>query len=577
MSGRGHRAALPPAEFTTDPPLAANGLVVTVVNKAGHERAFDFACLDVPGPMQRSLAAAFVAQSRRWSGHASADHYWRRLRGFARFLAGQPDPPDDLDGLSAALLKRWRAAHIGSNDGRNAMAMIRALLRQDPRLRTGPVADELARRIPSARPGRQSYDAAEREQVLLAARRDFRSALLRIRENTRLLQRCRAGELPGGSREWRLGQVLDYTAQTGDVPRTPRASGGTNVTNHRLLGGLNWEHTWGRLFLNRIELTALAVLLTDQFGWNLAVYDRMPAPVRTPSAGETATVTYQVQVEKRRRGGGHWFSTENITDAGAGSPGRLITQALEATAHGRALAARLAPGTDLLMTARALTPGRLYRELDRPSPVGPLVFGISRNDPTAWARRHNLGGSPFQRTRRTTVIREGMPLQHTRGTHESVYVLPDKHVQRASRQVFADGACEALEQARAVVFGGHLAALPDPAHQETATADCADESASPWPAPDGGCGADFLLCLGCPNAHVHPGHYPRLAHLHQQVSSLRSALPGHAWTARWRDHLLRLEDLRDKAGLAAWNAALARVTDTDRTLVGLLLKGHLAP
>ncbi len=33
------------------------------------------------------------------------------------------------------------------------------------------------------------------------------------------------------------------------------------------------------------------------------VGDRMPAPVRTPSAGETATVTYQVQVEKRRRSG----------------------------------------------------------------------------------------------------------------------------------------------------------------------------------------------------------------------------------------------------------------------------------
>jgi hypothetical protein len=43
------------------------------------------------------------------------------------------------------------------------------------------------------------------------------------------------------------------------------------------------------------------------------------------------------------------------------------------------------------------------------------------------------------------------------------------------------------------------------------TADCADETASPWPARDGGCGADFLLCLGCPNSHVHPGHYPRLA------------------------------------------------------------------
>jgi hypothetical protein len=109
------------------------------------------------------------------------------------------------------------------------------------------------------------------------------------------------------------------------------------------------------------------------------------------------------------------------------------------------------------------------------------------------------------------------------------------------------------------------------------TADCADEAASPWPGADGGCGADFLLCLGCPNAHVHPGHYPRLAHLHQQVASLRSALPDRAWAARWREHLLRLEDLRDKAGASAWNAALARVTDTDRTMVGLLLKGNLAP
>jgi hypothetical protein len=174
--------------------------VVTVVNLAGHVRSFDFTDLEVPGPMQCSLAAAFATQSRRWSGHTSAGNYWRRLRGFARFLAGLPDPPDDLDGLTAAMLKRWRAANIGSNDGRNAMAMIRVLLRQDPRLRTGPVADELARRIPSARPARQSYDAAEREQVLLAARRDFRSALLRIRENTRLLQRWHGGELPEGSR-----------------------------------------------------------------------------------------------------------------------------------------------------------------------------------------------------------------------------------------------------------------------------------------------------------------------------------------------------------------------------------------
>jgi hypothetical protein len=109
---------------------------------------------------------------------------------------------------------------------------------------------------------------------------EFRAALLRIRENTRMLQRWQAGELPEGSREWRVGQVLDHMARTGDVPRTRVPSTGAfNVTNHKLLGGRGAERTWGRLFLTRTELTALAVLLTDRFGWNLAVYDRIPAPV----------------------------------------------------------------------------------------------------------------------------------------------------------------------------------------------------------------------------------------------------------------------------------------------------------
>ncbi|WP_329143146.1 hypothetical protein OIU91_05115 [Streptomyces sp. NBC_01456] len=242
------------------------------------------------------------------------------------------------------------------------------------------------------------------------------------------------------------------------------------------------------------------MLLTDRFGWNLSVYDRMPAPTTAPSAGEMVSVTYQVQVEKRRSGGGRWFSTENITDSGASSPGRLITHALEATAHGRALASRLTPGTDLLMTARSYLLKQEHLDLDRPAPVGPLSFGVSESTVQWWARGHGLAGSPFQRARRTTVTEEGRPLQHSQGTHESVYVLPDQRVQRASREVFEAGALEALEQAQAAVFGGQITDSPDREHQETATADCEDEESSPWPAPGGDCGADFLLCLACPNS-----------------------------------------------------------------------------
>ena len=576
MTGRGHSAARPPANFRVEPALAAQGLAVTVVNHEGHAAIFDFTDLPAPGPMQHSLAAVFAERSRYWSSHRSAGCYWNHLLTFAQFLSECERPPQDLDEVTAAMLKRWRAKNIGSNTGRTRLAMIRVLLRQDPRLQVGVVAEELARRIPAKEPSKQSYEDAERDRVRLAATRQFRTALMRIRTNTSLLQRWRMGDLQARCGEERIGQILDHLARTGDVTRGAGPSGVSYAHNRRLLGGQAVEHTWGRLFLTRGELTALAVLLTDRFGWNLSVFDRMPTPVPTPSAGQTRSVTYHVQVEKRRRGSGRWFDTENISDSGAGSAGRLITEALEATAHGRRLAADLASGVDLLMTARTGRIGKEHQEMDRPRPVGPLSFGVSDHDTKRWARHHGCDGSPFQRTRRTTVVRDG-PLQHARGTYDSVYVLPDKRVQRASEAVIEAGAEEALAQARDLVFKGHLDAEPNPRHEETATADCADENTSPWPAPGGGCGADFLLCLACVNAHVHPGHYPRLAHLYQQLHSLRSALPDRHWTRRWSEHLLRLEDLHSKVGPAAWTAALAQVTAHDRTLVSLLLEGHLAP
>ncbi len=451
------------------------------MNKAGFAMEFDFAALPVPEPMQRSLAAVFAAHSRHWTQHTSAKSSWRRLLVFAQFLADLEQVPHDLDDLTAATMKRWRERHIGSSSGRTTLGSVRTLLQRDPRLAAGPVADELARRVPRAKPSKQSYGEAEREQVVLAAQRQFRAALMRIRENTELLERWRAGQVAEDShRDWRIGHMLDYLARHGDVPRTTLPSGQTTATNRGLLSGSGVDRTWGRLFLTLREATALAVLLTNRFGWNLSSYDRMPAPTAAPSAGEVRTVTYQVQVEKHRAGGGRWFSTENITDSGADSAGRLITQALEATVHGRVLAARLVPGTDLLITYRTGRVGRIDNDLDRPRPVGPLKFGISKESAKVWARSHKLGGSPFQRVRRTTVVEEGRPLQHTLGTHQSTYVLPDQRVQGASRKVFEEGALEALEKARAAVFGGALADVPDLDHQEMAAADCADEEDSPW-------------------------------------------------------------------------------------------------
>ncbi|ELP65848.1 hypothetical protein PV735_37740 [Streptomyces turgidiscabies] len=574
MSPRGRKAVLPPADFQATPHTDPTGLRVTVVNNRGLDRLFDFTDLEVPAPMRQALAAAFVRQSVGWNSHATAHNYWRVLTAFAAFLKAQGHPAQDLDKLSTATVKLLRTNFLQASGTRRQLASLQRLLRQDPRLAGSPVAEELARpvrRLPSTR---QSLEEDEYGQVKRVAMAEFRAALLRIRENTAHLERYRSGELAEGSRDWKIGRILEHVAATGDVPRTA-SSKAPVVTNARLLGGHHPLRTWGRLFLTPSEVTALAVLMTAQWGWNLSMYHRVPVPVRTPSAGETSTITYQVQVEKHRACEGRWWDTENITDSGAGSDGRLITQALEATAHGRALVARLSPGTDLLMAYRTHRVGRGHNDHDRPQPVGPIGFGLSRNHVNDWRERHALARSPFQPLRRTVVVEEGQPLQHKQGTHESVYVLPDLRVQKRSRAVIAAGAMEAHEQARDLTFQGRLADAPDPAHQETAAADCTDEQASRWPAPGGGCGADFLACLACENARVHTGHHPRLAVLHQDLHSLRGTLPGRHWAATWDTFMHRLEDLRERVGESAFDHAGQQATERDHMIVKLLVKGDL--
>ncbi|MEU6497431.1 hypothetical protein ABZ890_44970, partial [Streptomyces sp. NPDC046984] len=368
---------------------------MTVVNKAGYPKVFDFGKLDVAEPFQRSLAVVFAERSAHWTSHETARGMWDRLLVFTRFLSTLEPPPQDLEDLTAATLKRWRQTQIATSTGRNTLTGMRTLLRLDHRMLCGPAAEELARRVPKPTSKVQSYEDDEYAQIKEVARREFRAAWMRIEENTRLLERWRAGELSSGTRDWRLGEVLDHLARTGDVPRAVLPGGQKTVTNRGLLGGTATRHTWGRLFLSRLELTSLAVLLSAEFAWNLSVYDHMPTPRATASVGEAATLTYQVQVEKRRRGSGHWFSTEYITDSGADSPGRLITQALVATRPARALVDHLRPGADLLMTARTSRVGREQHQMDRPRPVGPFTFGVSDDDGGYWAEVHRLSAMPL--------------------------------------------------------------------------------------------------------------------------------------------------------------------------------------
>ena len=141
--------------------------------------------------------------------------------------------------------------------------------------------------------------------------------------------------------------------------------------------------------------------------------------------------------------------------------------------------------------------------------------------------------------------------------------------------MIASGAEDAAGRAHKAVLVAQLQDQPTPGDAETATADCYSVRDSPWPSPDGGCGASFLFCLACPNARVHPGHHPRLSHLHEALASLRSVLSPAAWATDWSDTYDRLEDLRQQLGEGSWALSLTRVTSADREIIRHLLTGTL--
>ncbi|KUO20809.1 hypothetical protein [Streptomyces dysideae] len=582
MSARGRKASLPPADHSRPESLAFDRLTVRHYNSDGRVKEYDFSALPVAEPLQRSLAALFAARcASSWTRHGTSKSVHAHVAGFATFLSQQEQPPRDLDEISAALVKRWWLSVRTTAGGRKLFSSVTLLLRGDARLQTGPVVEELARRVGDLPSTRQSFNEADFEQVKLVARRMFRAALLRIEDNARHLERWRGGEFTSDSRERELGEALDVLARTGALPHTRGPAGQTTLAGRyrRVLGGATSEVTWQRLFLSRREATALGVLLMAEYGWNLSVIDRAVTPRATADPGMDGHPTYRIPLVKYRRGAGRHYETENVTDSGAGSPGRLITQALRATRFARVLADRLAPGTDHFVAWRTHRADKTTGDMERPLPVGPIRFGVSYDDARDWGKKEGIGGSPFQRGRRTVLaVERGERAQHSQETHDRTYVLPDQRVQAAAVPVIAAGAASAVRKAReAVKLAAMLSEVRDPAHAETATADCSDADGSPVPAPGGGCGASFLLCLACTNARVHADHHPRLGHLHQALTQMRSVLPPSAWERDWGDTHARLEDLKNTIGDGGWRHALARITDADREIVDHLLTGELNP
>ena len=122
--------------------------------------------------------------------------------------------------------------------------------------------------------------------------------------------------------------------------------------------------------------------------------------------------------------------------AGASSPGRVISHALQATRFARTLVETQAAGSDRLLVWRSSAPKRLRADHDRQPPVDTFDFGINSAAALEWVQAIGLSGSPFRRGRRTVVaLNRREPAQHSQNSHDRDYVLVDKRVQNEAVEV----------------------------------------------------------------------------------------------------------------------------------------------
>ncbi|MFF4180803.1 sensor histidine kinase [Streptomyces sp. NPDC001750] len=181
-----------------------------------------------------------------------------------------------------------------------------------------------------------------------------------------------------------------------------------------------------------MEAVALAVLLVADHGLNATTVSEPPGPRATPDSGEGDFPVYRTELEKRRRGAGRHVETRDITDFGADSPGHLITLALEATAHDRALVAEQAPELDRLLLRRTNRPCQGKR--DDEARLGVIGVGPHHTAPRLWEQQVGRSGSPMRRLRKTVnVLHRLEPRQNTHVDCPAgrAAALPEDRLERA--------------------------------------------------------------------------------------------------------------------------------------------------
>jgi len=603
---RARRAALPPAGYARERQLDPAALTVTVPGESGGtEGVFDFSMLPGPRPLLAACAEGFArlaGPDQPWRAAATCTNGYKAIREFLRHAAALDPPPATPEDITPAVWAAWRLSRPATVWGRTCLLITRQWLPQVPGIPPA-TASAAARRIPSGPAAAEAaYTREEFEQIKTAAASTFRAALSRIRASREHLRCWHDGEFPRpglreqyrqtrpGTADYLTGEALDVLLRTGDVPLSAAGDRSVLARYAQALGGAGPEHTWARLFLTMREAAALAVLLVCDQGWNRSVLDAMTVPDDMPGAGEDGLDIYRVPVLKRRRPARTRHTSVNLADAGPGTSGRLIRQAIQATEPARLTLAALGELTSRLLVSR------------RATPAGKSMFclGVAPRDSVdRWAASAGLAGPggpgqvSLRRLRRTVqVLIRREPVQNTDQTHEQVYVLRDPATRPEAEQVTAQGLSDAVGHARQVVRmrmlldagTGELTecvgspeqaqALADGA-LDTATGACLDYRDSPFSPPGQPCTASFLDCLGCRNAVATRRHLPRLAWLHRGLDELRGTVDAAVWAQDWRTHFLRLTALlEDNTTPAERDAAARAASDTDRELIRELLTGR---
>jgi hypothetical protein len=575
----GRRAALPDPRFRRPDPLQPGGRwVVHVSEKGDDSQIYDFGKLPVSAELQGSFAKIFAGKlgPGGWRTVQASRGGFRELATFARFLSELDRPPAGITEITPATWNAWRLSRPGTATGQRSYTRIGGLLRRDPRLPADTYAVS-CKQVKEVKATETAYSAEHFAAVTSAAARLLAGAVRRISASERHLARWRAGAVAEGTEEWRLGEALDSLARTGDVPHQVRLNGRGRTSRQRYpdrryagaLGGQGVAAAGYRLCLTPAEAAALAVSIVAAYGWNSTTVSELRVPQIMSEPGEGSQVIYRMELEKRRRYEPYRYESRNLTDWGPRSPGRLITQALAATAPARAILEGLGAPTDRLI---------VWRKTRSPITGDPATHfrsGFGPVELVTWARATGLEVN-LRRLRRTVVVlHRRAPAQHSQDVHDSVYVLREPAARQEAIPVIAAGAADAISHAREVVRArrGTPEDTAGPG-ADTATASCGDYRHSPFSPHGAPCRVSFLLCLACPNAVVTSRHLPRLACLHRALDELRGVLPAGLWDHDWREHHARLQHIRQEWFTAAeWSDALRAVTAADRQTISDLLGG----